>query len=195
MSKAHLLLIFLWVAYFAIHSGMAGNALKDWLKEKMGKSFRFYRLIYNIIAVVGLIFILVLAAIITTRHVFPPSVITKFIGLALASWGVIIIRLAFKHYDTREFLGINGASIQQSKLVVKGPSKYVRHPLYSGTILVVVGYWLFAPTLTNLVSLVCIFLYLFVGIKLEEKKLMAEFGEEYEDYRKNVPALLPHIKL
>jgi protein-S-isoprenylcysteine O-methyltransferase Ste14 len=46
-------------------------------------------------------------------------------------------------------------------------------------------------TLNRLVIVVGMSLYLSVGIYYEEKKLIAIYGEEYELYRKKVPALVP----
>ena len=37
------------------------------------------------------------------------------------------------------------------------------------------------------------FVYLPIGIALEERKLIAAFGEEYRRYRREVPALIPHL--
>jgi protein-S-isoprenylcysteine O-methyltransferase Ste14 len=57
----------------------------------------------------------------------------------------------------------------------------------------VLGYFLFEPTLANLASALCIFLYLPLGIYLEEKKLIQQYGDRYIQYKKEVPAILPKI--
>jgi protein-S-isoprenylcysteine O-methyltransferase Ste14 len=79
------------------------------------------------------------------------------------------------------------------RLVIEGLNRYVRHPLYAGTILIVLGLVVFLPTMTNLIVFILILIYTLIGIKLEEKKLVEQFGQEYEDYRKNVPMLIPKI--
>lgn len=79
-------------------------------------------------------------------------------------------------------------------LKLNGIHKYVRHPLYLGTLLFVWGLFFLFPTLSNLLAVVVITLYVVIGIKFEERKLIAEFGNSYADYILNVPALIPGFK-
>jgi protein-S-isoprenylcysteine O-methyltransferase Ste14 len=81
-----------------------------------------------------------------------------------------------------------------SELKINGIHRFVRHPLYSGTILFVTGLFFLFPTLNNLIAVVLLILYVLTGIVFEEKKLLKEFGKKYEEYMANVPMLLPHFK-
>jgi protein-S-isoprenylcysteine O-methyltransferase Ste14 len=81
----------------------------------------------------------------------------------------------------------------ENELITDGPFAYVRHPLYSTLLLTIpplVIVWLsdllfFIPwTLTLVVS--------HYVVRLEERGLIEVFGEEYERYRRYVPALLPY---
>ena len=81
-----------------------------------------------------------------------------------------------------------------SELKKDGILGYVRHPIYTGTILVILGFFLFIPNLPTLVSCMCMLLYLPIGIYLEEKKLIALYGSAYLEYRDKVPALFPRLK-
>lgn len=85
--------------------------------------------------------------------------------------------------------------VPASELKVNGIHRFVRHPLYSGTILFVWGLFLVFPFLNNFIAAVLLTLYVLVGISFEEKKLIKEFGKEYEGYIQNVPMLIPRLKL
>jgi protein-S-isoprenylcysteine O-methyltransferase Ste14 len=102
------------------------------------------------------------------------------------------MRLAFRQYSLKKFLGLaKGADDEDEVFSSEGILAVVRHPLYSGTVLIVVGYCLFAPTYANLVTGLMIILYILVGIQLEEKKLFEQYGERYEQYKAEVPMLIP----
>lgn len=80
-----------------------------------------------------------------------------------------------------------------SELKVDGIHRFVRHPLYSGTILFVWGLFFIFPFLSNLIAVVLLTLYVFIGISFEEKKLLKEFGKRYEAYILKVPMLVPRF--
>ena len=70
--------------------------------------------------------------------------------------------------------------------------RYVRHPLYVG--------WFFAfwatPTMTyaHLLFAIATTAYILMAIQWEEKDLIHEHGASYEDYRRNVPMLIPFMR-
>jgi protein-S-isoprenylcysteine O-methyltransferase Ste14 len=76
-------------------------------------------------------------------------------------------------------------------LVTGGIYRYMRHPQYTGIILIITA-WLFAwPTLPTLIMWpVLVFAYYKLA-KREEGEMLAEFGKEYKDYRNRVPMFLP----
>jgi protein-S-isoprenylcysteine O-methyltransferase Ste14 len=74
-----------------------------------------------------------------------------------------------------------------------GLHRYVRHPLYFGTLLFIWSLFFIYPYLNNLLACIVITGYTVFGAMLEEKKLVAEFGEKYVDYKKQVPMLIPGI--
>jgi protein-S-isoprenylcysteine O-methyltransferase Ste14 len=81
----------------------------------------------------------------------------------------------------------------EQELVSHGPFAYVRHPLYSTLLLTLpplVVVWL--SDLLFVVPWVLILAVSHYVVRLEERGLIGEFGEEYERYRRYVPALLPY---
>jgi len=77
-------------------------------------------------------------------------------------------------------------------LVVKGPYRYVRHPLYAGVLLLASGLWLWFDN-TSLLFTTLLFLvwFNFVVTPFEEKELNAIFGSDYEQYKRRVSKMIP----
>jgi len=80
------------------------------------------------------------------------------------------------------------------KIVTGGVYSVVRHPQYLGGLFAHMGIsFLLSAWYSLLVTPLMIFLVYLISWK-EEEELVREFGKEYEDYKKNVPMLLPKIK-
>ncbi len=97
-------------------------------------------------------------------------------------------------YELSGIQALENKPIEVPTLQQKGLHKYVRHPLYFGTLLFVGGLFLLLPLLSNLIAAIVITVYVLIGIQLEEKKLFLEYGEEYRKYSERVPKLIPKIK-
>ncbi len=95
------------------------------------------------------------------------------------------------------FVGLQQAvdpvSAQQNlPLVQRGLYRYVRHPLYTCTFLVI---WLVPVMSWNVLALnLGVTLYTLIGAYFEERKLVEEFGAVYENYRKTTPFIVPFVK-
>jgi protein-S-isoprenylcysteine O-methyltransferase Ste14 len=108
-----------------------------------------------------------------------------FSGLIIVLWG----RLALgKNYFVSTGMGAQLFSDQQ--LVTSGPYAIVRHPMYVGLALAAWGALLIYFTWTT--AYFAIFAPLIaLRARREEQALAAEFGEQWQDYCKRVPAFLP----
>ncbi len=77
-------------------------------------------------------------------------------------------------------------------MVVRGPYRWVRHPLYTTTLLMIWSY----PDLTadRLLFNVLFTGWIIVGTVLEERDLVDGYGDDYRSYQRRVPMLIPYRK-
>ncbi len=158
------------------------------MNRLLGSGFRFYRLFYSVFSTLGLIALLVVNSNIPALHFFESEGVVRYLSLMLTTFGVMLIQVSFRQYRLKGFLGL---APEDAALRKNGILNWIRHPIYSGLILVTIGFFLFIPNLPTAISCGCILFYLPIGIYLEEKKMFAEFGQAYTDYRREVPALVP----
>jgi protein-S-isoprenylcysteine O-methyltransferase Ste14 len=177
-----------WILYLTLHSVLASERVKRAAQNALGRHYRFYRLAYSTIATIGLVALLIVNGSISASYYFDPSGLPRYASLILTTVGVMIMQRAFKNYRLKAFLGFEQ---EESQLRTRGALAWVRHPIYSGLILITLGFFLFIPNLPTLITCGAILLYLPVGIYLEEKKLIREYGDAYRKYKKEVPALIP----
>lgn len=81
----------------------------------------------------------------------------------------------------------------KNELITGGPFAYVRHPLYSTLLMTIPP--LFVVWFSDLLFLVPWVLVVVIAhllVRVEERGLIQSFGQDYERYRKHVPALLPY---
>lgn len=190
MLEKHLLLSAAWAVYLALHSLTASTGFKSLLP--IG-SLRYYRLGYNVFATLSLLGVLVLMMFTPSWPLWEQSTGTRFLGLMLASFGVMLMRAALRQYDLGEFSGMAQlkGKMTTPPLRTTGLLAHLRHPIYAATLLLVWGFVIFAASSAALVSAACISLYLVVAIPLEEKKLEKHYGTAYQEYKKSVPCLIP----
>lgn len=82
---------------------------------------------------------------------------------------------------------------QEGKLATTGPYKSVRHPQYTGFVLVMFGFLLEWPTILTLAMFpVLVFMYWRLAMT-EEKEVLATFGELYAAYKRTTPAFFPRL--
>lgn len=80
------------------------------------------------------------------------------------------------------------------RLVRSGPYAWVRHPIYTGFLLAIVGRAISVNTVAGWLGAVIAAGAYLRKIRREERVLMAHFGDEYTQYRAEVKALLPGIR-
>lgn len=110
-----------------------------------------------------------------------------FSGLALLLWARLTLG---EMYNVSTSVGAQ--LYANHRLITHGPFAIVRHPMYAGLILASMGGLLTYRTWTLLFTSVD-FLALALRARREEQTLAAEFGAEWEEYRRRVPGWLPRV--
>ena len=106
-------------------------------------------------------------------------------GLALAGW--ITSGAASMLIDHASLFGL--AEVKETPFRTPGLYKYVRHPIYSGSL---VAFWA-TPRMTagHVLFSAAMTAYIFIGMFYEERNLIGKYGAAYERYRKAVPMIVP----
>ncbi len=193
---AYIILAIGWLGYGATHSLLAALKVKNLIQTRLGNYARYYRIFYNIFATFTLILLLYYQAQIDKIWLWQPSLGHTIGGGALAGIGLGVILAALWQYDLAEFSGLDRlrpTGARKGTLTTTGLSGVVRHPLYTGTLLLIWGLWLFDLSLGTLIMALSLSVYIRVGIYFEEKKLLREFGDSYHRYKQRVPMLFPSL--
>lgn len=90
--------------------------------------------------------------------------------------------------------GWKGIYRAKDSLATHGLYAYMRHPQYTGIILITFGMLIHWPTLITLLMFP-ILVFAYYGLaKKEEREMERKFGEKYQEYKKRVPMFLPSFK-
>jgi protein-S-isoprenylcysteine O-methyltransferase Ste14 len=126
------------------------------------------------------------------RENFVPH--TNFVG---AIGLFISIVGAFIACWSRYKLGNNWSLSVQKKenheLIQTGIYKIIRHPIYSGLLLLFIGNCIVVGDYRGIIAIVIVFISFWYKLKKEEKLLIETFGEKYIEYKKQTKALIPFL--
>jgi len=172
----------------------ASLTLKKWIAHRWKFYTKYYRLCYSVFAVISLVIILWCQFFVESFLLFKNPWLRFGIGLPLALLGSVLMAICCGHY-LLHLLGLEVFVEKDAVPVLKtnGLHSYVRHPLYLGTFIFLTGLFCCFPLLSNLIAATIIIAYTLIGIRLEEKKLLLEFGKAYSAYQKKVPMLIPFV--
>ncbi len=116
--------------------------------------------------------------------------------LAIPLWliGSLIILWCFRDFTFRG-RGTPLPTDPPRELVITGPYRYVRNPIYVGAGLIFLGHFLWFGYWALLIYAVLAFIGVhFFVVLYEEPALKRRFGTSYKDYLKNVPRWLPKFR-
>ena len=169
------------------HSLLATQVVRQ-QAARLGFTASAYRLFYSLLATLltGLWLWMV--------HTLPDAPLYALEGIAAAplfamqTIGIGIILLSFRAFDAAIFLGLKDMPASGEPFVEQGMYRYLRHPMYSGFMLL-----LLASPMHSMNSLhlsLAISAYFIIGSLFEERRMLA-CHPAYSAYRHRVPAFIP----
>lgn len=193
-------------AYGALHSLLLTHEARLLGEAVFGqRTFRgLFRITYTVVAVVLFLVFLVYAVTLPDIPLLgiygPPAwllLCLRLGGLCLILWCLHTLRWSF-------FLGVDNLrawrhggtpdndGVDTRQLVVTGPYRHVRHPMYAGAFLLL---WAVPQWTLNLVAF-CLSasLYLWLGAIHEERRLIRVCGDGYRQYMAATPRFVPRIR-
>ena len=94
------------MAWCVLHSAMISIAVTEYLKKRLGPIFRFYRLFFNLIAILTLIPVALFAYSLQTQVIFHWNGYMRIGQVIILGIAVLLFLLGGRKYDVRQMLGI-----------------------------------------------------------------------------------------
>jgi methanethiol S-methyltransferase len=185
------------LAVFALqHSGMARPAFKRWWTRVVPEwaERSTYVLLSSLAMVVLFVYWEPIGGVIWNST----GEVTYIAIASLYAIGWVVLLYATFLIDHFDLFGLSqvwrrwtGAASHAPRFHTPSLYRHVRHPLYVGWLMI---FWA-APTMTvaHLVFALATTAYILLAIPLEERDLIATFGERYLQYRRTTPMLIPRI--
>ena len=186
---------FIWSAWCVLHSMLnsEGPIRKSGLLDSSVGPY--YRLIYSVLAAITLL----LAYWVTPKwqdfqlwRIEGPALILQLLAWSVAA---VMFYLTFKIFDIWYFLGLTALGIgpktnnSQERLITWGIYGLIRHPQFAAGLIIL---WMRDLTDTGLIINIVLSVYLMVGARIEETRLLAMYSNEYAEYMKKVPRFVPN---
>lgn len=176
--------------FAVVHSVSASQSIKIWSYQH-GLNEPYYRLVYSLFS------ILTTVLWIGFVHSLPDTPLYHVQGglygllRLIQGFGICVALAAFIPIDGAVFLGLKKAQGETDPFIVQGVYQYVRHPMYSGAMLMLVA----TPVQTwnGLAFALFVCGYFIVGARFEENRMLQEHAD-YADYQQNVGAFIPRLR-
>jgi protein-S-isoprenylcysteine O-methyltransferase Ste14 len=186
--------IFLSLAFFIQHSIMIRRSFRSWLSNFI--KTQYYGAVYTIASGVFLLIVVVFWQKSDYLLASPQGILRWLLRL------IFLLSLGGFYWGVKALGSFDGFGIAPIKrqlrgkkptptmpLAIRGPYKWVRHPLYFFCLLLI---WS-CPELTadRLLFNILWTAWIIVGTILEERDLVADFGDTYRAYQRSVPMIIP----
>jgi protein-S-isoprenylcysteine O-methyltransferase Ste14 len=196
-----IVIVALWGGYCALHSILISITVTQWVSRHLKEYYAFYRLFYVVVSFVLLVPLIRFTSELEGADVFTYASPLAVIRSALLIGSLVLFFWAFFFdYDALSFFGIrqilNFRNVKKTEepqgLKKNGLLGIIRHPMY---LMLLIYLWCQIDNMIDLEVTIVLTIYVIIGTKLEEKKLMLEFGELYAAYQHEVPMLVPSVNL
>ncbi|MHA1907499.1 MAG: methyltransferase family protein [Candidatus Thorarchaeota archaeon] len=189
------LVILLGVSVFGVqHSGISALRVKGKIIDRWGKDG--YSRLYNYTSIVA-----ILIAFFSMWYwdwlyfVFRPSEIQPLLfisGLFIGAVGAWIAKRAAAVISVSTVADMRTDRLPE--LITDGLYSRIRHPLYLATILFLIALALIYPFGQVITFSGALVVYTLIGAYLEERKLIAHYGDEYLNYKRQAGFVLPRLR-
>jgi methanethiol S-methyltransferase len=195
----YLVIALLWTGYCSLHSYLISIRFTKLMEQLLKQYFAFYRLFYILISIALLIPLLNYSSSLNGPVIFTyPPVISAARYVLMAASLLLFFWAFFFDYDSLSFFGIrqilNFVKTKREEKPVtlkrKGLLGIMRHPMY---LALIVYLWCQTFSIAEVVVNSVLTIYIIIGTRLEERKLVLEFGDAYIRYQQEVPMLIPFI--
>lgn len=177
------------VLWCALHSLSADERISGWFLRKTGRDARGYRLRYNLVALGTLLPLVLLRIGLADAPVFQWPGWLLPLRLAGVTGAFYLLVAPCYQYDIPVFLGLRHEDYGKG-LQTAGILSRVRHPWYSAVLVLL---WLPDLDAAGLVTSAVLSIYLVLGARLEEGRLLRLLGDPYASYQKRVPMFIPKV--
>ncbi len=107
------------------------------------------------------------------------------LGVFVRQWAIAVLG---------RFFSLTVRVAEDHRVIDKGPYRLVRHPSYTGVLITFIGLSLAVQSLGALLVLLGVFVVSYgYRMRVEEKTLLSELGEDYANYMKRTKRLIPYI--
>ncbi|WP_136799148.1 methyltransferase family protein [Desulfosediminicola ganghwensis] len=184
-----------WAAWCCMHSLLINRSVQDNTEKffvRMGFPGFRYRLFYTIAACLSLLPLVVLTVMVRGEVVLVWRGLWHLLELVLAIGALGLFWCGSRQYNLHDMVyGRKTAAGKRDDVEFSrdGVHGVIRHPWYLGSLLFLWSWPVYhEATILSAVILSC---YLLIGAFIEERRLVAEFGEKYRQYQQEVSMLIP----
>jgi protein-S-isoprenylcysteine O-methyltransferase Ste14 len=121
----------------------------------------------------------------------PHSNLVGGVGLSISIIGAIVA--IWSRYKLGENWSLSVQRKENHELIQIGIYRIVRHPIYSGLLLLFTGNALIVGDYRAIIAVLIVFISFWFKLKKEEKLLIETFGNQYTEYKTKTKALIPFI--